>query len=150
MKKIILILAFLIFLIGCKTKQKTVYEKEYLTTIDTIYKDKLVIKTEKVTDTLIIEEPCDDKGQIKDFSRKIKTSKGFVYVYSKNGKLRAELELQGTEDVKEKEQKTKIVYKDKVKEVEVIVTKYLWPVWFVVLFLVSLFINFLYIKKALT
>lgn len=149
MKKLILI-CILVSLIGCKTKQKTVYEKEYLTTIDTIYKDKLVIKTEKVTDTLIIEEPCDDKGQIKDFSRKIKTSKGFVYIYSKDGKLRAELELQGSEDVKEKEQKTKIVYKDKVKEVEVIVTKYRWPIWFVVLLLASLFINFLYIKKALT
>ena len=149
MKKLILI-CILVSLIGCKTKQKTVYEKEYLTTIDTIYKDKLVIKTEKVTDTLIIEEPCDDKGQIKDFSRKIKTSKGFVYIYSKDGKLRAELELQGTEKIKEKEQKTKIVYKDKVKEVEVIVTKHRWSVWFVVLFLVSLFINFLYIKKALT
>lgn len=145
MKKLITLL-IIISLFSCRTKKEVVYEKEYIIQNDTILKDKLVIKTEKVTDTLRIDVPCNEDGKINDFSRKIKTSGGFVNVYSKNGKLFADIEIKGTENKFENKEKISYIYKDKIIDRDVEVIKFRYPLWLILTLVGSILIN-LYLLK---
>jgi len=136
------VFAFVI-LTSCRSKKETVYEKEYLTVHDTVIKEKLIIKTEKVTDTFEIEKPCSEKGEIKPFNQKILTDAGFVHVYSRNGKIYAKLDIKGTEQLKEKEVEIKYIEKEKIVLKDKLITKYKYPIWLVVWFIFTL-IFFLY------
>lgn len=141
-KLILLTILFSLTIWSCRTKKETIIETLTITKFDTLEVEKIVekevVKTEKVVDTFEVEVPCDKKGQIKDFDRKIKTSAGMVHVYSKNGKVFAKLIIEATENGKtttsEKEKKTSLNEKDKDKSSKIVVTKYkerwwLW-VWF--------------------
>lgn len=138
MKKIILLTILLSLTIwSCRTKKETVIETVTITKVDTVQVEKIiekeVIKTEKVVDTFEIEVPCDEKGQIKDFDRKIKTSGGMVHVYSKNGKVFAKLIIEASEKAKtnttEKKKNTSLNEKEKDKSSEIIITKYKERMW---------------------
>jgi hypothetical protein len=138
MKKAILLTILLCLTIwSCGSKKETTTQTVTITKIDTVKVEKIVekevVKTEKVVDTFEIKVPCDEKGQIKDFDRKIKTSAGMVHVYSKNGKIFAKLIIEATENGKstttEKEKKTSINQKDKDKSSEIIITKYKERMW---------------------
>lgn len=138
MKKLILLTILLSLTTwSCRTKKETIIETVTVTKIDTVQVEKIVekevIKTEKVVDTFEVEVPCDEKGQIKDFDRKIKTSSGMVHVYSKNGKVFAKLIIEATENGKttttEKEKKTSLNDKNKDKSSEIVVTKYKERMW---------------------
>jgi hypothetical protein len=146
MKKIIIIL-LAISLFSCRAKKEITIEKEYLTVHDTIISEKIVVKTERVTDTLTIEQPCDEKGIIKPFSRKIKTDAGFVYVYSKNGSIHAELDFKGTEQVKENKAEIKHTNKDKSSKSDKLITKYKYPWWLFLPYLYFIYRIYLFFKK---
>lgn len=151
MKKNFIFLTLTIGLLfgSCRAKKESIEkEKEYVYIHDTITNDKVIIKTEKITDTLVVELPCNEKGELKDFSRKIKTNGGYVYVYSKNGKIFAEMHLDGTFNSTEKNKKVQLKYVYRDKEKKVYITKYierwwLWG-WFIVtiLFIIYKIINF--------
>ena len=146
MKKILIIL-LAISLFSCRSKKETIYEKEYLTVHDTIISEKIVVKTERVTDTLTIEQPCDEKGIIKPFSRKIKTDAGFVYVYSKNGSIHAELDFKGTESVKENKAEIKYIDREKIVYKDKLITKYKCSWWFFLPYLYFIYRIYLFFRK---
>lgn len=138
MKKIILLtILFSLTIWSCGSKKETTTQTVTITKIDTVEVEKIVekevVKTEKVVDTFEVEVPCDEKGQIKDFDRKIKTYAGMVHVYSKNGKVFAKLIIEATENGKttttEKEKKTSLNEKDKDKSSKIVVTKYKERMW---------------------
>jgi len=102
-EKILTFLMFLIFIItiactftSCKSKQKIV-EKESIVQKDTvevfIYINDTVIKEIIKTITLpansdnVIENPCDEKGNIRPINQTIKSGNASISVYSKDGKL---------------------------------------------------------------
>ena len=146
MKKLIFIILLSFGLFSCGSKKETTKDKEVIIKVDTFKVEKVVekevIKTEKVIDTFIVELPCDEKGNIKDFDRKIKTSGGMVRVYSRNGKVFAEMILEATENSKinssEKEYKSKVYIKTRKVTYEKTYTKYKERIWLWLWFLGSI------------
>jgi len=109
LSKLIYIIPFL--LIGCKAKQPTVITNTVRDTINisTIRTVQVPIETE-----IIIKDPCDSLGILKDFKQTFKTKKVYITVQSKNGDISAEINLDSIEEVfKTKyEGRTEIVVKE--------------------------------------
>jgi hypothetical protein len=132
MKKILILICLSILIFSCAAKKETTdKETVYITKTDTVKFEKIVTKTEIVTDTVRVKVPCDEKGNIKDFSRKIKTSNGHALVYSKNGEIFAELYLGSTENSTEAKEKikTEYIYKDKFKTIYKTLYTERWWLW---------------------
>jgi hypothetical protein len=155
MKKLIFIIFLTSGIWSCGLKKQTTNKTETITKIDTIKVEKIVekevVKTEKIVDTFEVEVPCDEKGQIKDFDRKIKTSAGMVHVYSKNGKVFAKLIIEATENGKttttEKEKKSSFNENKKDKSSEIVVTKYKERMWLWYWFIASIIFIIYRLKK---
>lgn len=138
MKKYLLIL-FSIAITSCSSK-KVITETKH--TSDTIYKDREIIKTEKIVDSFEVKVPCNEKNEIKPFNQRIKTSGGFVHVWTDNGTIKAKMLLEPTKNETVKEYKTKYVYVDKNKEV----IKYRMPFYCYLIIVLSIIILFLYLR----
>jgi len=111
LKKLIIIIIVFALAVGCKAKQPTVITNTIRDTINisTIRTVQVPIETE-----IIIKDPCDSLGILKDFKQTFKTKKVYITVQSKNGDISAEINLDSIEEVfKTKyEGKTEIVVKE--------------------------------------
>jgi len=94
LSKLIYIIPFL--LIGCKAKQPTVITQTIRDTINisTIRTVQVPIETE-----IIIKDPCDSLGILKDFKQTFKTEKVYITLTSNNGNIDLDINLDSLESV---------------------------------------------------
>tara|TARA_R110000850_G_scaffold277151_1_gene424848 strand:- start:40961 stop:41527 length:567 start_codon:yes stop_codon:yes gene_type:complete len=131
---------------GCKSKQK-ITEREQTTRIDTVEVVKREIDTviiEKIkTITLpassdnVVDNPCDDQGNLKPINQTITSGNASVSVYSKDGKLYISQKIDSVSSSFEREYRSRFkqdsiriarnleqVYSQVDKK-----TVYVWPWW---------------------
>lgn len=90
MKKSIYLLGLLLIVASCTTSKKITTSSDYIQR-DTVYKELIIEKIQAVTDTFLIENPCDTSGLLSSFYKRISARQGDVIIEGKNGKLRAEI-----------------------------------------------------------
>lgn len=116
MKKSIFLLGLLLIAASCTTSKKIITSSDYVQR-DTIYKELIVEKIQAVTDTFLIDNPCDTSGLLSSFYKRISARQGDVIIEGKKGKLRAEIKYYPFVLSDSKEYKvryiTRTVYKEK-------------------------------------
>lgn len=116
MKNSIYLLGLLLIATSCTTSKKITNNSEYIQR-DTIYKELIVEKIQAVTDTFLIDNPCDTSGLLSSFYKRISARQGDVIIEGKKGKLRATIKYYPfvLSDSKDYQIRyiTKTVYKEK-------------------------------------
>ena len=129
MKKLLSYITFIIILSSCAAK-KTTTQKEYINKVDTLIVTKDRVITERFTDTLTVEEPCDSLGNLKPFKQSINVPQGEITIVSNNGNIEAEVDLKAYESIFEN--KYRIKYEEKKKELSTEIIRYKPPLWLVI------------------
>jgi hypothetical protein len=150
---------------SCKSKQK-ITEQEKTVRIDTVTIEKRVVDTIKVetikTVTLpassntVVDDPCDDQGNIRPINQTITTGGSTISVYSRDGKLYIAQKIDSVSSTFEKEYRSRFE-KDSIRikqqferdfsKVDKTVV-YVWPWWvygLIVYVIISTVLN-LYLK----
>ena len=125
MKKITYIL-FAILLSGCATK-KTISEIKEVVVRDTITNYKTLIVTKPIKDTLVVENPCDSLGILKDFKQTINNGAAKVVLENKSGNIQATVNVDSL--VNSKIEIFKSNYKTEKEFVDKEVIKWKIPLW---------------------
>lgn len=116
MKNSFYLLGLLLIATSCTTSKKITNNSEYIQR-DTIYKELIVEKIQAVTDTFLIDNPCDTSGLLSSFYKRISARQGDVIIEGKKGKLRATIKYYPfvLSDSKDYQIRyiTKTVYKEK-------------------------------------
>ena len=144
MKKIIIIIILVLFAYSCASK-KVVTEFKEVVKLDSIYivKDRFI--TQKVTDTLIVENPCDTvTGVLKDFEKEISTNNAKVTLKSVKGSIQVSVKIDSIVSSKITEFKQNYKSDVQIKEVEII--RYKTPLWLWMLVGIEGLIIFLLLK----
>ena len=144
MKKIIIIIILVLFAYSCASK-KVVTEFKEVVKLDSIYivKDRFI--TQKVTDTLIVENPCDTvTGVLKDFEKEISTNNAKVTLKSVKGSIQVSVNIDSIVSSKITEFKQNYKSDVQIKEVEII--RYKTPLWLWMLVGIEGLIIFLLLK----
>ena len=115
---------------SCGTRRVTTTSKEVQTKIDTIVIEKNKTIVERFTDTLTIEKPCDSLGQLKSFKQSVLVPQGKIDIFSDNGNIKAEIDLNAFESTIEK--KWQKIYESKLKEDKEVIVKYKTPIWLII------------------
>ena len=115
---------------SCGTRRVTTTSKEIQTKIDTIVIEKNKTIVERFTDTLTIESPCDSLGQLKSFKQSVLVPQGKIDIFSDNGNIKAEIDLNAFESTIEK--KWQKIYESKIKEDKEVIVKYKTPLWLII------------------
>lgn len=137
-----LLLLIVLSLYNCKPQK--IYIETIKTERDSIYIDKVIKETERFTDTISIENPCDTiTGNLKPFKQVISTKQGKITIQNKNGKIQSTIDLKGYKDVLEKEYQSKLKESSKVSEKTIYKTPF--NMW--VILVLSLLLNFYLIFK---
>lgn len=145
-KSNIIFLILILFLHSC-TAKKTVVEFKEKIVKDTVnvYKERLV--TKQVIDTLLVEQPCDSLGNLKDFEKEIKTEKAKVTLKSVNGSIEVQVNLDSIVNQRIKEFKSSYKTEKEIKEVNIV--KFRYPLWLILTAIISILINILLLKSKL-
>lgn len=147
MKKILKIplylLLVLFFFNNCRTK-KTVTEYKDKIVHDTIIKNVTKTVTKQVKDTILIEEPCDSIGNLKDFSRVIKNDKAKVEVSNNKGNIEVKINIDSLVNSKVEELKKNYKSEVVIKEKEVIKFRTPWYMYAIIGF--SILLNIVLIR----
>lgn len=130
LNKLFFFTAIFILLISCGTRRVTTTSKEIQTKIDTIVIEKNKTIVERFTDTLTIEKPCDSLGQLKSFQQSILVPQGKIDIFSVNGNIQAEIDLNAFESTIEK--KWQKIYESRIKEDKEVIVKYKTPLWLII------------------
>lgn len=146
MKKILKIplylLLVLFFFNNCRTK-KTVTEYKDKIVHDTIIKNVTKTVTKQIKDTILIEEPCDSIGNLKDFSRVIKNDKAKVEVSNNKGNIEVKINIDSLVNSKVEEFKKNYKSEVVIKEKEVIKFRTPWYMYAIIGFSILLNITLL-------
>jgi len=145
MRKILLLLIIWLFY-SCASKKTTIEYKEKIV-LDTIsvFKDRIISK--QVIDTLIVENPCDSLGILKDFEKTIKTDIAEVKLTNNKGNIQATINIDSIQQVWEKEFRKSINKDVHIKEVKVI--KYKVPFWAIMAIIFLFLFNVIQLKNKL-
>lgn len=147
MKKILKIplylLLVLFFFNNCRTK-KTVTEYKDKIVHDTIIKNVTKTVTKQIKDTILIEEPCDSIGNLKDFSRVIKNDKAKVEVSNNKGNIEVKINIDSLVNSKVEEFKKNYKSEVVIKEKEVV--KFRTPWYMFVILGFSILLNIVLIR----
>ena len=144
-KRLFFFTAIFIFLFaGCVAKKTTTEYKEVIKK-DSVYiiKDRFI--TQKVIDTLIVEQPCDSiTGQLKDFEKEIRTNSAKVTLKSVKGNIEVSVNIDSI--VSSKIQEFKLNYKQEkeTKEIETVI--YRTPLWVWIVILIESLMIFILVK----
>lgn len=144
MKKIIIIIILGLFAYSCASK-KVVTEFKEVVKLDSIYivKDRFI--TKKVTDTLVVKNPCDTiTGQLKDFSKEIRTNNAKIKLSSVKGTIQVSVNIDSIVNSRITEFKQNYKVEKEIKEVKI--TKYKTPLWLWMLIIIEGLIVFLLIR----
>ncbi len=130
------------------TAKKTVTEFKERIVKDTvnIYKERLI--TKQVIDTLLIEEPCDSLGNLRNFEKEIKTENARVSLKSVKGKIQVEINLDSIKQEAIREYKSS--FKKEVDTKEVVIVRYKYPLWLILTAIISILINILFLKSKVS
>jgi len=137
----------LLFFFGSCVAKKSVVEYKDRVVRDTInvYKERLV--TKQVIDTLIIENPCDSVGVLKQFEKEIRTENAKITLKSVNGKIEVAVNLDSIINQKIKEFKSS--YKKEIEIKEEVIVRYKFPLWLILTAIISILLNLFFIKSKL-
>jgi hypothetical protein len=91
--------------LSCKPLQK-VTTSSIVTVHDTIRDIRTVERYKAVTDTLVIDNPCDSSGILSNFYSKLVIPQGKVIIRSLNGKIQATVNIDSIESVYETKYKS--------------------------------------------
>ena len=144
MKKFAVLLAIMA-LTSCKNTKVLTQYKEILKT-DTIINEKIIEKFRAVHDTLVIINPCDSSGLLKNFYSRLILPNGSIIIKSQMGHIKASVDIdsmrQEIQNNYRNSQVKWIEYRDK----EVI--KYRVPTWVFILLLIEVLaiFGFFYMK----
>jgi len=129
MNKNILFILFTFLFLSCATK-KTTIKKEYIKQVDTLIVTKDRIITERFTDTLTVEKPCDSLGNLRPFKQSISVPQGKIEITSVDGSIQAKIDLKAYESIFEN--KYRIKYENKIKESSKEIVRYKTPLWLLI------------------
>tara|TARA_R110001606_G_scaffold57787_1_gene139091 strand:+ start:910 stop:1350 length:441 start_codon:yes stop_codon:yes gene_type:complete len=137
------IISFILFT-SCVAKKTTTEYKEVIKR-DSVYiiKDRFI--TQKVVDTLVVENPCNSiTGKLKDFEKEIRTPQAKITLKSVKGSIEVSVNIDSIVSSKVKE--FKLNYKDEkeIKEVETVIFR--TPLWVWLVMLIEGLIIFLLIR----
>ena len=154
MKRLFFFIISFTLLLSCGSK-KTVTEFKEVVKLDSIYivKDRFI--TQKVTDTLVVKNPCDTiTGQLKDFSKEIRTNNAKIKIphtikyvkklSSVKGNIQVSVNIDSIVSSKITEFKQNYKSDVQIKEVEII--RYKTPLWLWMLVGIEGLIIFLLLK----
>tara|TARA_B100000809_G_C15106092_1_gene518822 strand:+ start:1532 stop:1984 length:453 start_codon:yes stop_codon:yes gene_type:complete len=140
------IFLMLFFFGGCSVRKSVVeYKERVVRDTISIYKERLV--TKQIIDTLLIENPCDSVGKLKQFEKEIKTEKAQITLKSVNGKIEVAVNLDSIINQKEKEFIASYKKEVEIKKVEIV--RYKFPLWLILTALLSIILNLFFIKSKL-
>jgi len=91
--------------LSCKPLQK-VTTSSIVTVHDTIRDIRTVERYKAVTDTLVIDNPCDSSGILSNFYSKLVIPQGKVIIRSLNGKIQATVNIDSIQSVYESKYKS--------------------------------------------
>lgn len=91
--------------LSCKPLQK-VTTSSIVTVHDTIRDVRVVERYKAVTDTLVIDNPCDSSGILSNFYSKLVIPQGKVIIRSLNGKIQATVNIDSIQSVYESKYKS--------------------------------------------
>lgn len=142
-KKLFFFIIILTLAYGCRTT-KTVFKDKEIVVKDTVTITKDRIITKEVNKTLIVEQPCDSLGQLKDFDKEIQTDVLKVSLKSVKGSIKVKVNLDSIKQIWEKEYKSNFKSKKEIVKEKIVITK--TPIWSWVYIISSTIIIFLLIK----
>ena len=117
---------FISLLTSCVAK-KTVTEYKEVVKMDSIYITNDRYITKQVNDTILIEQPCDTLGNLKDFDRQIHSGGVKVSLKSVNGNIKATVDIDSIVNSKITEFKQN--YKSEVQIKEIVIVRNRVPLW---------------------
>jgi len=140
------LLFLLVLLSSCKAKQM-VSQQSTNTVHDTIRDYRLDIRYNAVHDTLLIENPCDSLGILKDFYSKTTLPQGKVIIRSHKGNIQATIDIDSIAQVYDSKYKSihrnSSENKKTIQRINVIPR---WAIWFMA---VTSLLSFLYIRDKI-
>lgn len=140
------IFLLLFFFSSCVAKKSTVEYKERIVR-DTISVQTVKTVIKPVKEYLIVDNPCDSLGLLKSFEKTIKTEKATVKLYNDKGSIKVDVNIDSIIDLEVN--KFKSNYKSEVEVKEVTVVKFRYPLWLIIGFGISIFLNVILLKSKL-
>jgi len=134
---------FIFILSSCVAKKTTTEFKEVIK-MDSIYITNDRYITKQVNDTILIEQPCDTLGKLKDFDRQIRSGGVKVSLKSIKGDLVATVDIDSVVNSKIREFKQNYKSEVQIKEIEIIKNRV--PFWVYLIILLESLIIFLLFK----
>ena len=128
---------------SCVAKKTTTEYKEVVK-MDSIYITNDRYITKQVNDTILIEQPCDTLGRLKDFDRQINYGGVKVSLKSVNGDIKATVNIDSIVNSKITEFKQNYKSKVQIKEIEIVRNRV--PLWAYITILLQSLIIFLLFK----
>lgn len=117
MKNLLYILIAFILLLGCRTKKKVTEEKKETVQkdtvvkikrqTDTVFKDRVITKTKPVYSDIVVDNPCDSLGVLKNFKINSGSGNNKNSVFSKDGKIYISQKIDSTENKFESKYKSR-------------------------------------------
>ena len=118
---------------SCVAKKTTTEYKEVVK-MDSIYITNDRYITKQVNDTILIEQPCDTLGNLKDFDRQIRSGGVKVSLKSVNGSIKATMNIDSIVNSKITEFKQNYKSEIQIKEIEIIRNRVPFWVWGIIIF----------------
>jgi len=125
--------------------------KKVVTNTETKYLHDTIVRTEvrnvfkEIKDTITIESPCDSLGVLRPFKSVLKTDRGNISISSENGSIQAKIALDSIVQSIQKDYQSKTsTFTATHSEIK---TRNIYPKWLVITLAISLFINFIFIKR---
>lgn len=130
------------FMLSCKPTKNTT-TTSVLTVHDTIRDTRIVERYKAITDTLIIDNPCDSSGILSNFYSKLILPQGKVIIRSYKGSIQATVDIDSIESVYETKYKS-LVRKSDTNTQKFVRTNVV-PSWAIITILIETLIIGLYL-----
>jgi hypothetical protein len=127
--------------LSCKPIKRTT-STSVVTVHDTIRDVRIVERYKQVTDTLVIDNPCDSSGILSNFYSKLVIPQGKVIIRSLNGKIQATVNIDSIQSVYESKYKS-LVNKNVEKE-KIFIRTNVVPSWAIITIFIESLIILLY------
>lgn len=130
------------FMLSCKPVKNTT-TTSVVTVHDTIRDTRIVERYKAITDTLIIDNPCDSSGILSNFYSKLVIPQGKVIIRSYKGSIQATVDIDSIESVYETKYKS-LVRKSDTNTQKFVRTNVV-PSWAIITILIETLIILLYL-----
>lgn len=131
-----------LLIVSCKPA-KVVTNIREIVTHDTIRDTRIVERYKAITDTLIIDNPCDSSGILSNFYSKLVIPQGKVIIRSYKGSIQATIDIDSIESVYETKYKS-LVRKSDTNTQKFVRTNVV-PSWAIITILIETLIILLYL-----